>query len=101
MAFYLSDFWALWDVAIVASGVAFLVCRVIGLARHDRYIIDTAFDILAMEALFLVPRLATDFRGFVRVSKLTFIEDIFVAQPASLLRNLGDSAHIHVLGLIS
>ncbi|KAG8627915.1 hypothetical protein KVT40_003788 [Elsinoe batatas] len=56
-AFYFSDFWTLWDVAIVATGASFLVCRVIGLSQDNRRVIDTSFDILAMEALFLVPRI--------------------------------------------
>lgn len=55
-AFYLSDFWTLWDVGIVVTGAAFLVCRIVGLGQGNRRVIDTSFDILAMEALFLVPR---------------------------------------------
>lgn len=47
----------MWDLAIIATGLAFFIARVVGLAKHDLHIIDTAFDILAVEALFLVPRL--------------------------------------------
>ncbi|PSK53074.1 Calcium channel YVC1 [Elsinoe australis] len=58
-AFYLSDFWTLWDVGIVVTGAAFLVCRIVGLGQGNRRVIDTSFDILAMEALFLVPRICS------------------------------------------
>ena len=54
--FYATDFWSLWDLGIIATGVAFFITRVIGLAKGDHQIIDTAFDILSVEALFLVPR---------------------------------------------
>ncbi|KAJ9669477.1 hypothetical protein H2201_000344 [Coniosporium apollinis] len=58
-AFYATDFWSLWDIGIVAVGVAFLITRVIGLVRHSHDIVDTSFDILALEALFLVPRICS------------------------------------------
>jgi len=58
-AFYLSDFWTLWDVGIVAIGIAFLVCRTIGLSTGNNTTIDTSFDILSMEALVLIPRLCS------------------------------------------
>ncbi|KAK4969320.1 hypothetical protein LTR66_011683 [Elasticomyces elasticus] len=57
--FYAVDFWSLWDVGIVAIGAAFLIARVIGLAKSDDHIIDTSFDILSLEALFLVPRICS------------------------------------------
>lgn len=37
-------------------GIAFLTCRVVGLNQGSMRVIDTSFDLLAMEALFLVPR---------------------------------------------
>ncbi|GAB7343205.1 hypothetical protein MBLNU457_1270t2 [Dothideomycetes sp. NU457] len=58
-AFYMSDFWTLWDVGIVLIGVAFFVCRMVGLANGDARTIDTAFDILSTEALVLIPRLCS------------------------------------------
>jgi len=58
-AFYMSDFWTLWDLGIVLIGVAFFICRMIGLANGDAKTIDTAFDILSTEALVLVPRLCS------------------------------------------
>lgn len=54
--FYATDFWALWDVGIILVGLAFFVTRMVGLANHHRYATDVAFDILSVEALFLVPR---------------------------------------------
>jgi hypothetical protein len=55
-AFYAADFWSMWDLGIIVTGFAFLVVRAVGLAKHDTKVIDTAFDILSVEALFLVPR---------------------------------------------
>ncbi|KIV99602.1 uncharacterized protein PV09_08777 [Verruconis gallopava] len=58
-AFYTTDFWSLWDIGIVAIGVAFFITRMIGLSKNSDEIIGTAFDILALEALFLIPRLCS------------------------------------------
>lgn len=54
--FYQTDFWSLWDLGIIGTGVAFLIARIIGLAKDSDVIIDISFDILSLEALFLVPR---------------------------------------------
>ena len=84
--FYQTDFWSLWDLGIIFSGVAFLIVRkctrrvcpgyhacfdialfgkkraerlcagAIGLLRGSDYLIDISFDTLALLALFLVPR---------------------------------------------
>jgi hypothetical protein len=51
-----TDFWSLWDLGIIGTGVAFLIARVIGLAKDSAMVIDLSFDILSLEALFLVPR---------------------------------------------
>ncbi len=56
IAFYAIDFWSLWDLGIIATGAAFLVVRVVGMAKDDHELSDIAFDILSVEALFLVPR---------------------------------------------
>ncbi|CAD0094975.1 unnamed protein product, partial [Aureobasidium vineae] len=50
--FYLADFWSLWDLFVIGIGVAFFI------TRNDK-IIDTSFDILALEALFLIPRICS------------------------------------------
>ncbi|KAI9842106.1 MAG: hypothetical protein M1837_007467 [Sclerophora amabilis] len=54
--FYATDFWSLWDLGIVAIGVAYLITRVVGLTRDSEHTKRVALDILSLEALFLVPR---------------------------------------------
>ncbi|ETN41937.1 uncharacterized protein HMPREF1541_03876 [Cyphellophora europaea CBS 101466] len=61
LLFYRTDFWSLWDMAIIIIATAFFVTRIIGLLKHDAMLIDTAFDILSMVALFLVPRIFSIF----------------------------------------
>ncbi|OAL34788.1 hypothetical protein AYO20_05983 [Fonsecaea nubica] len=53
LMFYQTDFWSLWDIAIIGFSAAFVIIRIIGLLRNSDYIIDVAFDILSMVALFL------------------------------------------------
>ncbi|PNS18651.1 Calcium channel YVC1 [Sphaceloma murrayae] len=73
-AFYLADFWTLWDVGIVVTGTAFLVCRVVGLTQGSKEVIDTSFDLLAMEALFLVPRdMTKDFIKFLSLVVILYL----------------------------
>ncbi|KAH6614219.1 hypothetical protein C7974DRAFT_72915 [Boeremia exigua] len=55
--FYTSDFWWTWDISIVVVGMAFCVLRILGLSNHDKDTIDLAYDVLGLEALFLVPRI--------------------------------------------
>ncbi|KAL4999192.1 hypothetical protein BDV10DRAFT_165440 [Aspergillus recurvatus] len=57
MLFYQMTFWNLWDLCIIGTGLAFVVTRIIGLGEKDEYITDLSFDILSLEALFLVPRI--------------------------------------------
>ncbi|KAI9872662.1 MAG: hypothetical protein M1830_001361, partial [Pleopsidium flavum] len=69
MLFYAIDFWSLWDLGIIGyhrrrrtfptrSGPSAntQLIGVIGLVKDSDQIIDTSFDILSLEALFLVPR---------------------------------------------
>ncbi|EME78250.1 uncharacterized protein MYCFIDRAFT_58413 [Pseudocercospora fijiensis CIRAD86] len=56
--FYATDFWSLWDLGIIFVGVAFFVARMIGLQGHP-HATDVAFDILSLEALFLIPRICS------------------------------------------
>ncbi|KAJ6024026.1 hypothetical protein N7540_004823 [Penicillium herquei] len=51
--FYGMDFWSLWNLGIIGVGFAFIITRIIGLAKHSDYILDLSFDILSLEALFL------------------------------------------------
>jgi hypothetical protein len=59
--FYAADFWSLWDLSIILVGVAYFITRIVGLTRpmeqNTNPTIETAFDILSLEALFLVPRI--------------------------------------------
>ncbi|PYH99408.1 hypothetical protein BO71DRAFT_314222 [Aspergillus ellipticus CBS 707.79] len=57
MLFYQMDFWSAWNLGIIGTGLAFVIVRIIGLARHSDVITDLSFDILSLEALFLVPRI--------------------------------------------
>jgi hypothetical protein len=56
-SFYASDFWWMWDISIVVVGMAFCALRVVGLSNHNKDTIDLAYDVLGLEALFLVPRI--------------------------------------------
>ncbi|CAK7264017.1 hypothetical protein SEPCBS119000_000785 [Sporothrix epigloea] len=57
--FYVYDFWNLFDLIMICIGFTFVVLRVIGLSRQDEYLIDLSFDILSLEALFIVPRISS------------------------------------------
>ncbi|KAL3471127.1 hypothetical protein BJX99DRAFT_238111 [Aspergillus californicus] len=57
MLFYQMTFWNLWDLCIIATGLVFVIIRALGLSRQDDYITDLSFDVLSLEALFLVPRI--------------------------------------------
>ncbi|KAF1993168.1 hypothetical protein P154DRAFT_478076, partial [Amniculicola lignicola CBS 123094] len=56
-SFYASDFWWTWDISIVFVATAFCVLRIVGLTMGSAEIIDLAYDVLGLEALFLVPRI--------------------------------------------
>ncbi|KAJ4301630.1 hypothetical protein N0V90_003723 [Kalmusia sp. IMI 367209] len=60
LSFYASDFWWTWDISIVVVGIIFCVLRVVGLSLQDdasNGVLDLAYDVLGLEALFLVPRI--------------------------------------------
>ncbi|KAJ5178635.1 uncharacterized protein N7500_001334 [Penicillium coprophilum] len=59
VVFYQMGFWSLWNLSIIGVGMAFVITRVIGLAKGDKPIIELSFDILSLEALFLVPRICS------------------------------------------
>ncbi|KAK1988817.1 ion transporter [Colletotrichum cereale] len=74
--FYATDVWNLFDMIMIGIGIAFAVLSkrdcplflppirvwtnpitgVIGIANNDRQITNTAFNVFALEALFMVPR---------------------------------------------
>ncbi|KAF2203191.1 hypothetical protein GQ43DRAFT_470203 [Delitschia confertaspora ATCC 74209] len=55
-SFYTADFWWLWDMSIVIVGTIFFIMRIVGLTTSSRATIDMSYDVLGLEALFLVPR---------------------------------------------
>ncbi|RFU32093.1 hypothetical protein B7463_g4254, partial [Scytalidium lignicola] len=57
--FYAIDIWNSCDLIIILIGVAFLITRVMGLVEDDGRIVDISFDILSLEALFMVPRICS------------------------------------------
>lgn len=48
--------WA-WDISIVVIGLVFCIMRIVGLTTANAATIDLAYDVLGLEALFLVPRI--------------------------------------------
>lgn len=77
LAFYVADFWSLWDFGIVFIGLVYFITRewrlhegcrpiltsyvgMVGLGKDSLRITDQAFDILSLEALLLVPRYVQD-----------------------------------------
>ncbi|KAI1163737.1 ion transporter [Nemania serpens] len=54
--FYAADVWNVFDMAMIAIGIVYFILRCVGLYRKDYVLVDTAFDVLALEALFMVPR---------------------------------------------
>jgi len=56
-SFYASDFWWTWDISIVVVGMIFCIMRVVGLSTANKDMIELAYDVLGLEALFLVPRI--------------------------------------------
>ncbi|CAK7222903.1 hypothetical protein SBRCBS47491_005022 [Sporothrix bragantina] len=57
--FYVYDFWNVFDLIMICIGFTFVVLRVVGLSQHSSYLIDLSFDILSLEALFMVPRISS------------------------------------------
>ncbi|KAL1872031.1 hypothetical protein VTK73DRAFT_1699 [Phialemonium thermophilum] len=57
--FYAVDVWNLFDMVMILIGFLFAVLRIIGLSKNDQNMIDFAFDVLALEALFMVPRVCS------------------------------------------
>ncbi|OAQ99385.1 hypothetical protein LLEC1_05176 [Akanthomyces lecanii] len=57
--FYVTDIWNVCDLIMMLLGCVFAVLRIIGVVQQSTSINNTAFDILALEALFLVPRMCS------------------------------------------
>ncbi|KAJ9283594.1 hypothetical protein DTO021C3_8807 [Paecilomyces variotii] len=59
MAFYQMDSWRIWNMGIIGTGLAFVITRTVGLVKQSDSITDISFDILSLQALFLVPRICS------------------------------------------
>ncbi|KAK3318977.1 hypothetical protein B0H66DRAFT_517428 [Apodospora peruviana] len=57
--FYAADVWNIFDMAMIAIGFTYFILRVIGLETDNGYLVDLSFDILSLEALFMVPRVCS------------------------------------------
>ena len=57
--FYAADVWNLFDMIMISIGIIFATLRIIGLSNNDSHMIDMAFDVLSLEALFMVPRVCS------------------------------------------
>ncbi|KAI5809349.1 hypothetical protein BZA77DRAFT_328871 [Pyronema omphalodes] len=54
---FFNNVWSWLDMMMISVGVVFLIYRIIGVVEDNEGITDTAFDILSLEALLLVPRI--------------------------------------------
>ncbi|KAK8106382.1 calcium channel YVC1 [Apiospora kogelbergensis] len=57
--FYAADVWNVFDVIMIAIGICFAILRFVGLYQDDPILIAIAFDVLSLEALFMVPRVCS------------------------------------------
>ncbi|RDA95049.1 hypothetical protein CP533_2156 [Ophiocordyceps camponoti-saundersi (nom. inval.)] len=57
--FYATDIWNLFDMIMILIGFVFAILRGIGLFRGDDAMIGLAFDVLSLEALFMMPRICS------------------------------------------
>lgn len=57
--FYVYDFWNLFDLIMICIGFVFAVLRFAGLWSQNAYLVQLSFDILSLEALFMVPRISS------------------------------------------
>ncbi|OAA60797.1 Ion transport [Cordyceps fumosorosea ARSEF 2679] len=57
--FYVTDVWNVCDLIMMLLGCVFAALRITGVVQDSAAINNMAFDILALEALFLVPRMCS------------------------------------------
>ncbi|RCI10409.1 hypothetical protein L249_4354 [Ophiocordyceps polyrhachis-furcata BCC 54312] len=57
--FYATDIWNLFDLIMILIGFIFAILRGVGLFRGDDAMIGLAFDVLSLEALFMMPRICS------------------------------------------
>ncbi|RSL71950.1 hypothetical protein CEP54_001040 [Fusarium duplospermum] len=55
--FYATDIWNLFDMVMITIGFTFAILRIIGITQDRVDLSDLAFDILSLEALFMIPRI--------------------------------------------
>ncbi|UPK96564.1 hypothetical protein LCI18_007499 [Fusarium solani-melongenae] len=55
--FYATDIWNLFDMIMITIGFTFAILRIIGITQDRVDLSDLAFDILSLEALFMIPRI--------------------------------------------
>ncbi|EDU41966.1 conserved hypothetical protein [Pyrenophora tritici-repentis Pt-1C-BFP] len=72
-SFYASDFWWTWDISIVVVGFSFCIMRIVGLTTANAATIDLAYDVLGLEALFLVPQMTKDFVKFLSLVVILYL----------------------------
>ncbi|KAL2267248.1 hypothetical protein VTJ83DRAFT_4525 [Remersonia thermophila] len=54
--FYATDVWNVFDVFMIGIGFTYFILRAVGLKSHNAHLVELSFDVLALEALFMVPR---------------------------------------------
>ncbi|KAG5921182.1 hypothetical protein E4U53_003828 [Claviceps sorghi] len=57
--FYATDIWNVFDMIMILIGFVFAVLRITGLIRHDNTLNEIAFNVLSLEALFMMPRICS------------------------------------------
>ncbi|XP_044724068.1 ion transport protein [Hirsutella rhossiliensis] len=57
--FYATDIWNLFDMIMILIGFIFATLRIVGQVQHDPKIIGLSFDVLSLEALFMMPRICS------------------------------------------
>ncbi|KAI1341583.1 hypothetical protein F5Y15DRAFT_376552 [Xylariaceae sp. FL0016] len=57
--FYAADVWNLFDMIMIAIGIVYFILRSVGLWNGDYELVDIGFDVLSLEALFMVPRVCS------------------------------------------
>ncbi|KAI1333253.1 hypothetical protein F5Y16DRAFT_393647 [Xylariaceae sp. FL0255] len=57
--FYAADIWNLFDMIMIVIGFIYFILRCVGLYMQDYDLVDIGFDVLALEALFMVPRVCS------------------------------------------
>ncbi|KAG5916690.1 hypothetical protein E4U42_007554 [Claviceps africana] len=57
--FYATDIWNVFDMIMILIGFVFATLRITGLVRHNNTLNEIAFNVLSLEALFMMPRICS------------------------------------------